>query len=92
MDSALFCARCAVELVPGGSSFYAVRIEAFADPTGPVVEKVPSSKQLRREIRKIIKQLDDVSAQEGMNQVHRRLTLHLCGKCYPEWIENPTGG
>jgi hypothetical protein len=92
MDSALFCARCAIELSPGDGSFYVVRIDAVADPTGPIVEKVPSSKELRREIRKVIKQLNEVSAQEGMNQVHRRLTLHLCAKCYPEWIENPAGG
>jgi len=26
-----------------------------------------------------------------MDQVYRRLVLYLCGPCYREWIEKPTG-
>ena len=25
------------------------------------------------------------------DQVYRSLTFYLCGPCYREWIENPTG-
>jgi hypothetical protein len=93
MESALFCARCATELIPGDGSYYVVKIEAVADPNGPTVaSEIPSSNEIRRQIKKLIAQLEDVSAQEAMHQVHRRLTIHLCGKCYGGWIENPAGG
>jgi len=26
-----------------------------------------------------------------MDQVYRRMTIHLCRKCYIVWIENPSG-
>lgn len=93
MESALFCARCATELIPGDGSYYVVKIEAVADPNGPTLASdIPSSNEIRRQIKKLIAQLEDVSAQEAMHQVHRRLTIHLCGKCYSGWIENPVGG
>lgn len=92
MESALFCARCSTELIPGEGAFYLVKIDAVADPNGPVVaSELPSSREIRREIKKLIAQLEDVSAQEALHQVHRRLTIHLCGKCYNGWIENPAG-
>ena len=27
----------------------------------------------------------------AMDEVRRRLVLHLCGPCYRQWIEDPTG-
>jgi RNase P subunit RPR2 len=93
MESALFCARCSTELIPGEGAFYVVKIEAVADPNGPVVtSEIPSSHEIRRQIKQLISKLEDVSAQEAMHQVHRRLTIHLCAKCYGGWIENPAGG
>jgi len=86
----LFCARCAAELQPGSSDFYRVFIEAMADPTGPVIED-ENPEEIRRQMDELIAQLQNVSAQEAMDQVYRRLVLYLCGKCYREWIENPTG-
>jgi hypothetical protein len=35
--------------------------------------------------------MDGVTAQEALDQVYRRLVIHLCGPCYRNWIENPTG-
>jgi hypothetical protein len=31
----------------------------------------------------------DVSAREALEQVYRRLVIHLCNACYARWIENP---
>jgi hypothetical protein len=31
-----------------------------------------------------------MSERELMDQVFRRLTIHLCGTCYRQWIEDPT--
>ena len=33
----------------------------------------------------------EISEREMADQVYRRLTLHLCGKCYRKWIEDPAG-
>ena len=33
----------------------------------------------------------DLSEQELIDQVYRRLTIHLCEPCYRQWIENPAG-
>src|SRR5438105_2915513 len=72
----LFCARCAAELRPGTGSFFQVTIEAVADPAPPVLPAPEPDRDLRQEIKKLIAQLEDVSAQEAMDQVIRRLVLH----------------
>jgi hypothetical protein len=88
--AALFCARCSAELRPGRGEFYRVGIEAVADPTPPELT-APADADIRAEIERLIARLSDTSPQEAMDQVHRRLTLHLCVPCYREWIEDPTG-
>jgi|SRR5438067_2301473 len=87
----LFCARCAAELRPGAGNFYQVTIDAVADPAPPRGEVVPPAADLRREIEQLLKQMEGVSEREALDQVHRRLVLHLCATCYGPWIENPAG-
>ena len=89
--SPLFCDRCFQELEPGRGDFYLIRIEAFADPTPPVFDEQDLRRDIRGELRELVEQLEDLSAQESMDQVHRRLTIYLCGPCYRLWIENPAG-
>jgi len=80
-----------VELVPGEGSFYVVRIEAFADPTPPEFTDEDLRRDTRAEIDRLLTQLQDLSEQEAMDQVYRRMTIYLCAPCYRKWIENPTG-
>ena len=80
----LLCHRCGATLEPGGGNFYIVRIEAFADPTPQIVEPVPG------QIEQLIEELKDSSEREMMDQVYRKMTLHLCRACYERWIEDPT--
>jgi hypothetical protein len=87
----LLCARCAAELEPGTGDFYVVNIEAIADPTPPTISAEDLTTDIRKRIEQLLQQMKGLSAQEAMNQVYRRLTLYLCGPCYREWIENPTG-
>jgi hypothetical protein len=87
----VFCARCAAELLPGRGDFYQVTIEAVADPTPPAVTAEEMQGDLRGQIEELLARLAQTSAQEAMDQVHRRLTLHLCRPCYVVWIENPAG-
>ena len=88
-ESPLFCHRCSVELEAGRGQFYVVRIEAFADPSPPVI----SSEDLKRDhscdIQRLIENVGDLSSQEAMDQVYRRLTICLCNTCYVSWIEDP---
>ncbi len=85
------CHRCGIELHRGSGDFYVVRIEAFADPFPPVIEGDETDPDHAREIRRLVEAMADLSPQEAMDQVYRRLTLHLCTACYRRWIENPTG-
>ncbi len=86
----LFCARCAMELHSGTGDSFQVTIEAVADPAPPVLSSEASADELRREIDRVLGELADVSEREALDQVHRRLVLHLCVPCYRQWIENPT--
>ena len=87
----LFCARCAAELRPGTGNSYRVTIEAVADPTPPTISAEDLATDIRHQIEQLLAEMEGLSEQEAMDQVYRRLTLYLCGPCYREWIENPTG-
>jgi len=87
----LYCDRCAAPLEPGTGNFYVVRIEAFADPTPPSFSDDDLKRDPKQEIQRLLDQMRDLSPLEAMDQVYRRLTLTLCGPCYRQWIENPTG-
>jgi hypothetical protein len=87
----LLCHRCGCDLKPGEGNFYVVRIEALADPTPPNITSEDLAADVSAEIDKLIEQMRGMSERELMDQVYRRLTIHLCGTCYETWIENPTG-
>ena len=88
--SPLFCARCSVQLHPGQGNFFQVTIDAVADPSPPVCDAPESPAELRRQIEETLAKLSRLSAREAMDQVHRRLVLHLCDRCFHAWIEHPT--
>lgn len=85
----LLCHRCGRTLHPGEGNFYVVQITAFADPTPPHLSAEDLQRDLRREMADLLAQLADRSEREGMDDVYRRLVIHLCGRCYRAWIENP---
>ncbi len=85
----LFCARCSLELRPGSGDFFQVTIAAVADPSPPVLMDEESSSTLRARINQLMDGLGHLSEREAMDQVYRRLVIHLCNPCYRDWIENP---
>jgi len=91
-DIPLFCHRCGRELSPGLGNFYAIRIEAVADPTGPVIDPDQLGEDLFDQMDALIEQVKNMSPSQLMDQVYRRMTIFLCGPCYFTWIEDPTGG
>ncbi len=90
-EEPLFCAHCAAELQPGTGNLYEVRVEALADPYGPVLAPEEATGNLRTRIENLIRQMSALSSQEAMDQVYRRLTFHLCGSCFRDWIDHPAG-
>ena len=76
---------------PVEGTFYVVHIEAFADPSPPEFSEEDLGRDVKAQIDRLVSEMRDVSGQEAMDQVYRRLTLYLCGPCYRQWIENPTG-
>ena len=84
-------ARCETELKPGEGDFYVVKIEAVADPTPPIFSEEDLQKDIQQEIERLFAEMQHLSEQELLDQVYRRLFLHLCGPCYRRWIEDPTG-
>lgn len=89
MAEPLFCDRCTRTLTSGRGEYYVIRIEAIADPTfsGEDQDAAETSGQLSA----LFEELKGLSEQEAMDQVFRRVVLHLCTPCYNRWIENPTG-
>jgi hypothetical protein len=90
-DEPLLCTRCLKMLALGRGEFYVVEIDAVADPTPPELTREDLDRDFKREWRELVAELKDLSSQEALDQVHRRVIIHLCNGCYREWIENPAG-
>jgi hypothetical protein len=88
-DAPLLCTRCLKTLEPGRGEFYVVYIEAIADPTPPILDGANLERDYRADWRQIVAALKDTSPQEALDQVYRRVVIHLCNACYRDWIEDP---
>jgi hypothetical protein len=84
------CDRCAKPVHPGRGDYYVVRIDAVADPAPPVITAEDLAIDFDQEFKRLVAETEGLSAQEAMDQVHRRVVLYLCVTCYEQWIENPT--
>ena len=82
------CLRCGKELRLGRDSCYLIKVEAMADPSPPIIS---TEENTREQIEGILDQMKDLSPQEAMDRVYRRLSFFLCGRCYRRWFDNPTG-
>jgi hypothetical protein len=87
----LACARCAAALRPGSGNFFCITVEAIADPTPPSLSAEDLAADARAQIDELLARLAGLSEEEAMKQVYHRLTFHLCGRCYRQWIEDPAG-
>ena len=66
-----------------------MHIEAMADPSPPILDEEDIKKNLLKDIGRLIEETRDLSQQELLDQVYRRVTIYLCSGCYNKWIENP---
>lgn len=87
----LFCARCLKPLTAGRGEFYVVVIDAVADPTPPEFTQEDLQRDVRSEITRLLRQLENCSPRELMDQVLRRTVIHLCNQCFAGWIEDSAG-
>jgi hypothetical protein len=85
----IWCERCGIELKPGSGNFYLINIEALADPTPPVFSEDDLCRDSNAEISRLLQEMRDLSPQEALDQVYRRMVIYLCTQCYRQWIENP---
>ncbi len=90
-ETHLFCTRCGCDLTPGLGDFYIVRIDALADPTPPIISDNGGDMDINEQFSRLFEEMRHMTERELMDQVHRSLTIHLCGQCYGQWIENPAG-
>ena len=88
-DLPLLCTKCLKTVELGRGEFYVVAIEAVADPTPPTFDGNDLRRDYRADWREIVAVLQDTSPQEALDQVYRRVVIHLCNACYRDWIENP---
>jgi hypothetical protein len=85
------CRRCGRALSPGRGELYAVSVLAVADPYPPVFTEDDLALDVGAGIRRLVRQLSGLDAEEARDQVYRRLVFHLCTPCYEQWISDPTG-
>ena len=84
------CDLCAAPLTP--QAFYVVRIDVFADPSGPVVSSEElATTDLTGTIDALIEQMKGMTAEELQDQVHRRFEYRLCPGCHRRFLANPLG-
>jgi hypothetical protein len=71
---------------------YVVRIDVFAEPTmPPVTEDEIQSGDLTAAMDELLKQMEDMSAEELEESVHRRFEYRLCPACQRLFLANPLG-
>ena len=90
MSKRVVCDLCGTRVAP--HAHYVVKMEVYADPTVPDFdteeweEKPPSE-----ELKKLMAELEKLSADELQDQVHRAFEFHLCPACQRAFIANPLG-
>jgi hypothetical protein len=89
-EEAIVCHRCGALYVPGEPLFYLVKIEAYPLPELPPLTLEDLLRDFDDEMAQILEEAKDLSSQEMMDQVYRRLIIYLCPGCYGQWIEDPT--
>ncbi len=90
MSDTLLCHKCGKILTSGEGNFYVIRIEAVADPSPPNLSSEDLDIDFEGQFRRVFDEARDMSERDLLDQVFRRLTVHLCRRCYDVWIEDPT--
>jgi hypothetical protein len=87
----LRCDSCGRPIAPHGH--YVVRVEVFADPSTPPLntDALGSAPDAELSMAQLMSQLQETSADELQDQVHRRFEFAICTACQPKFLANPLG-
>lgn len=85
------CDRCGKGLLIDEDVRYEVRIvvKAAYDPMELTTQDLAVSR--RAEIQKLLEELQDISAEEALNQVYRDMKFDLCLACQKQYLNRPLG-
>lgn len=71
---------------------YLVRIEVYADPSvPPATGEEAEELDLDATMKQLIEEMKGFTAEELMDQVHRRFDYRICRPCQAKFIANPLG-
>lgn len=87
----LICHRCGCALERGEGTCWFVRIDAVCDPSPPQEQTDQPLESLAADYERLLAQMSAMSERELMDQVHRRMVLHLCSRCFERWYDRPVG-
>lgn len=90
-SASLLCHRCGAILTPGRGDFYVINVEAYADPSPPLLSEQEMPQHPGVKLAELAMQMEGYSEAELMDFVYRKFTFYLCHRCYRQWIEHPAG-
>jgi hypothetical protein len=84
------CHLCDAPIAPG--EHYVVRVDVFADPSMPEMTGAQlASTDFDAEMQRLIEQMKHATADELMDDVHRRFEYRVCRACQKQVLANPLG-
>lgn len=90
MQDPPLCALCN-RPIPCGEG-YIVKIEVFADPQlPPMTMDQINAADLNSSLADLNQQIQNMSAEDLQDGVHRSFTHHLCARCHKTYLANPLG-
>lgn len=86
----LTCDRCGRGLLLDAPVRYEVKIEVASayDPLELTGEDLAKAQE---EMRRVLEQLKDYSAEAAQDEVYRRFRFDLCATCQKAFLKNPLG-
>ena len=84
------CALCQRPIAHG--SGYCVRIEVYADPhLAPMTTEEIEGSNFSATLSELTRQMQNMTAEELQDGVHRRFEYQLCSVCHKRYLANPLG-
>ncbi len=90
MADSVICDICGRAIAPHAD--YVVRIEVFANPQmPPVTAQELAEFDFDKTLAELLSQMEGMTAQELMDQVHRMFEFRICRPCQIRFLLNPLG-
>ncbi|MBN1345757.1 MAG: hypothetical protein JXQ73_23895 [Phycisphaerae bacterium] len=85
------CDRCGKRLEPDDPNRFVVKIEVFAAADHITITQEDLKRDHRREIARLLEQLDKMDPDEIEDQTYRSLRFDLCRECHRAYLRDPIG-